>query len=397
MSNIRLMVVGLRPEISKLQAHVDELYIATTRRDLERYANFTQSINTLIVDSYDDIQLLAILISELNVSHLATCVEMAVIPCAALRAAYGLFGQKVENALLFRDKALQKRRISMSTDIPVMPWKLFDPGAGHSSESPAHIAAQFEYPVIVKPTYLGGSHGVTRLDTEALLIGHLEQNQHRLVIEKYCETHEWHLDGAWNGEEIRSLMVSKYLSPVIETNEFLASVSFPPRLHSELYECSAAFVSDCLRCLSMPSGVFHLEAFGEHQPTIFGECAYRPGGGMISDVYQRRFGDSLWYTHVAMSTGLSYTPHLGGSDYYIGFLIPRTIEGKTCVTGNSWFLSFNGVWKCALRTREYELMGPSSGSASGVAHVGLETDSYSGFLERVETIMTKFSDIYIND
>lgn len=103
---------------------------------------------------------------------------------------------------------------------------------------------------------------------------------------------EWHFDGLVRDGALEALLVSRYLTPLVETENGhpTATIAFEPAGNESLYAEASALASRALRALGLGDGVFHFELFGGPGRFVAGELAARPGGGGISPLVRRMLG-----------------------------------------------------------------------------------------------------------
>jgi hypothetical protein len=159
--------------------------------------------------------------------------ETGIVPAAILAAAYGRAGLPVATAVALRDKVIQKRRIR-AAGIP--------------------------------------------------------------VAEQVATGSELHVDGVVRHGTVLFLVASRYLRNVVEihTGGLVGSVTVDPDSHPRLYSQVYDLTSTALRAIGYTDGVFHLAAFEAEGRLVFGECAGRVGGGMVSATTRAKFGVDLY-------------------------------------------------------------------------------------------------------
>ncbi|MBT3113209.1 ATP-grasp domain-containing protein [Streptomyces sp. CYG20] len=206
------------------------------------------------------------------------------LPAAGyVRTVLGLPGPDFTTATLFTNKHAMKQRLA-AAGLPLMPF-----AGAHSDAQVRARAAEFGWPVVVKPAYGGGSKDVAvvadaaELDAWLAGGGSPRPRNPTAVVERRADILvEYNCDGVVHDGAVRSVVTSRYLEPVlgrIGQGDPYGSYQLPsdhPE-HRAVAELHAAAVA----ALGLRSGVTHLEVFGTPDGLRVSEVACRPGGGAI--------------------------------------------------------------------------------------------------------------------
>lgn len=321
------------------------------------------------------------------------------LPAAGyVRTVLGLPGPDFTTATLFTNKHAMKRRLA-AAGLPLMPF-----AGAHSDAQIRARAAEFGWPVVVKPAYGGGSKDVAVVGDAAALEAWLSgggsphpRNPTAVVEHRADILVEYHCDGVVDDGEVRYAVTSRYLEPVlgrIGQGDPYGSYQLPPDHpdHRAVVDLHAATVA----ALGLRSGVTHLEVFGTPDGPRVSEVACRPGGGAVPAAIRLRHGVDLLDACVRTSLGLS--PFADGAPVpartrarYVGHcglaLRPGTI---TELSTEDELAALPGVLDVALHHRTGDLIAGHiySASAAGFVHVGADTEEE--VQERLATVRAAY-------
>jgi biotin carboxylase len=113
------------------------------------------------------------------------------------------------------------------------------------------------------------------------------------VLEEFVDGAEWAVDGVVFDGTLQFLSVAAYSQPC------LIVVS----------SGSVMRIETALGALGLRSGVFHMELFvpADGRPPVFGECAARPGGALLHEMVEYKFGVALGRAAVMTTAGIDPT------------------------------------------------------------------------------------------
>jgi ATP-grasp domain len=298
--------------------------------------------------------------------------EYAVVPAAVLGGMLGARALDPAVALRCRDKALQKAAWR-EAGIPTADWLLV-PDAGDTAWWKAALEGEsgFGPPYVLKPPAGGGSADVAfaqdRRELEALVGRALraEPARRRVLIEQHVSGDEWHFDGVVQDGVLHSLLVSRYLTPVIETKHGrpVSTVSFVPGDHPELYAEAADITARALRALGLSHGVFHFELFGKPGHFVANELAARPGGLMVGRLVDRVLGVDIWGATAQVHTGDPIGRSPMRSDRVSGFTTIPTVAGAVNRLAGADIAAIPGVVEVEMQLPPGTVMGDMAANAA---------------------------------
>ncbi|WP_405554226.1 acetyl-CoA carboxylase biotin carboxylase subunit family protein [Streptomyces sp. NBC_01171] len=212
-----------------------------------------------------------------------------------------------EQALLLRDKALQKRRIR-AAGLPVADSALVTrPAALHGFALSRGV---------LKPLDLSAGRGVRTWADDAgraLLAETLADSPTPgpWLAESWVDGTELHLDGVVRAGRVRFVSVGRYLqNPLaVHTGGPRGSLMEHPDHDPSLYDRAGAFADRAMAALDHHDGVFHLEVYEQPDGTwVFGECGGRIAGGSIDVMVRLQHGVDLHEEWARAVLGLPPTP-----------------------------------------------------------------------------------------
>jgi biotin carboxylase len=219
--------------------------------------------------------------------------ELAALASAAL----GLPHNSPESATAARDKYVM-RRLLHAAGVPAPLFQRFA-----LTEDPAAIAAQVEYPCVVKPLRLSGSRGVIRANNPEECVAAVLRLKRLLLAEGYtpAETHilierfipgfEVALEGILTHGELQVLALFDKPDPL--DGPFFEETIYvtPSRLPEATQAAIAACTAQAAAALGLRTGPIHAELrVNEAGPWIV-EIAGRSIGGLCSTILQ--FGTNM--------------------------------------------------------------------------------------------------------
>ncbi|WP_037601699.1 ATP-grasp domain-containing protein [Streptacidiphilus rugosus] len=231
---------------------------------------------------------------ERGVTHVLASHERDLERAAALREFLGLPGQQPDSVLPFRDKAVMKE-LAAAAGVRVAAHRQIETATDILS-----FAAEYGYPVVLKPRDSAGSVGLRILETPDELDAYLADDfdlygagQPNLIAEQYVPGALCHVDGLVRGGRTAMAWPSQYQYPLAtfatDTGPRIDLTLDPedPLTHRLL-----AFAERLLEVMPGPENfAFHAEVF--HTPDdelVLCEIACRTGGAAIRDVVGLLFG-----------------------------------------------------------------------------------------------------------
>ncbi|ARP73038.1 hypothetical protein LK07_28295 [Streptomyces pluripotens] len=264
---------------------------------------------------------------EHEVRHLVACHERDLERAAILREVLDLPGQRMDSVEPFRDKALMKR-IATEAGLEVAPWREVE-----CASELLGFAAEFGFPLVVKPRDSAGSMGVRILHTEQALRDCLATDldldgadQSQLLVEAYVPGRMCHVDGlvvdgrtvfAWPSQYQYAL--ATYATDTGPRMDLTLDADDP------LAERLLKFAERLLDAMPGPEHfAFHAEVF--HTPDdrlVLCEIACRTGGAAIRDIVRVMSGVDPTEAWVRAQLGLPLQEDLGS-----GGGLPRRMAGQ---------------------------------------------------------------------
>lgn len=235
-------------------------------------------------------------------------------------------GPALDTVVRFRDKHLQKSLLR-DAGVPVAETLVIEDRQGLASAIRA-LGGE----VVVKPVAGAGA-----LHTERLTASKVPEWQRRAakgpwLVEAFVPGREIHIDGVVRAGEVRHEVLSRYFVNIMEAGFGVENGSFvvPAGSAPMVEERARQLTRRALRVLGLRDGVFHLEAFEQHDGgLVFGECAFRVAGGLISQGVRLATGIDLHAEWAAAALGLPtvLVGQLGARDTVVGNLDLMTPAG----------------------------------------------------------------------
>lgn len=226
--------------------------------------------------------------------------------CAAVLADGGDWSG-VLNALLLRDKDLQKRAVR-AAGLVVADSRVVVRGRD--------LMAFMEPRGVLKPLDGTGTIGVRAWHSEsgrAELAGMIDARPvgGPWLAEQWVDGPELHIDGIVRAGQVRFISIGRYLQPLLGIREggLVSSHVLHPAEHATLHARATDFVRDVARALRHRDGVFHMEAFERGDELVFGEYAGRIPGADIPSMIRFQHGVDLDLEWARVMLGLQ-TPRM---------------------------------------------------------------------------------------
>lgn len=216
---------------------------------------------------------------------------------ARAAAALGLSHNSPDASVAARDKLIMRECLSRA-GVPVPRFRHFT-----TADDPAQIAADLDYPVVVKPTRLAGSQGVIRANTAAefveafyctrsiaLATGDTLDSRRvaDILVEDYIDGFEVALEGILAEGHLRLLALfdkpDPLVGPYFEETIYVTPSRLPDATQAAIVACAA----DACAALGLREGPVHAELrINDGGPWVI-EVAGRSIGGLCSKTL--RFG-----------------------------------------------------------------------------------------------------------
>lgn len=275
-----------------------ELYLVndgarTYRRAPDRDAIEAGYAQIVEVDDYlDDATVLPAardLIARHGIDTVIAFSEYDVLRAARLRTEFGLAGQDVASAELFRDKLAMKRR-AQTAGIPVVPFAPL----GSSDDEVARLG----YPLIVKPRHGADSQGVVvvRDASELARVTTALDDPTAYLAEQYVEHELLHTDGVVVDGELRFFEAWQWSQTLLASHQDASAPTVALTLDAR--DPRRAELRDLTRQALLALGAppvtaFHVEFFATDHGLLLNEAASRIGGARIQPALRRIHGVDL--------------------------------------------------------------------------------------------------------
>jgi hypothetical protein len=240
-------------------------------------------------DYFNDNELSSV-IASLNkkekITHLISISEKDTQRAALLREYYGLNGQKMLSATLYRDKFWMKRRVE-DAGILVPSYRLV-----HNIEDIKEFIKEHDYPVIIKPVSDADSNGVHKITGDKEL-GFFEPNSTRLV-EKFIKcSHMYSIDGLVIDGKPIIIVAHRYHEKPMEIKNSTSFVIIEQLLPDDPMTVRLVdYQEKLLKHIpnSAKSFCFHTEVFHtDNDEIVFCETASRLAGARIPQMIKEAY------------------------------------------------------------------------------------------------------------
>lgn len=177
------------------------------------------------------------------------------------------------------------------------------------------LAAQYGYPIFIKPVDMYASKHCARLENDAAFESFMQSialnEPSAFHIEPFMDGMLYGCDSIVVGGEVVFSQVIQFSHPNVHvhTRSCLGWITVPDDdpVGQDIHAFSKQINE---RMLQSRDGVTHLEAFHHHGTPTFLEISFRPIGGEPTPFYQRRANIPLREVHLALQAGSSFrVPH----------------------------------------------------------------------------------------
>ncbi len=227
--------------------------------------------------------------------RLEATVEAHMLPVARVREAAGMPGLTVEQAILCRDKPLQKEFLRRA-GVPCAA----STAAASVAEVRDFIAA-VGYPVILKPRDGAGAAGTFRVDDAAGLERALRasgfERGRSIAVEEFVEGHEGFYDTLTAGGEVVYEFISHYFPnvlPAMRDRSVSPMIIATNRLDESTYDELKTLGRKVVAALGLGTSATHMEWFFGPKGLRFSEIGARPPGVGQWDLYCAANGIDLY-------------------------------------------------------------------------------------------------------
>jgi biotin carboxylase len=296
MTDPHVLLIGWRPDaVAALQRLGTEVTCVVAVHELDQRGDLLDDAHTVVArDPHAAEPTLAALerqgVDPGRFDVVTSQFEFSLVNAAVVGGARS--PMSLRQALLLRDKDLQKRRIRaaripVADSVPVLRPRDLHGFAHHQG--------------VLKPLDLSASRGVRAwtTDTERAEIAETLAASYTAgpwLAESWVEGEELHIDGVVRHGEVRFASVGRYLLNPLAIRErgLRGSLMEHPERQPELYIRAREFATRVTAALSHRDGVFHLEVYERSDGSwIFGECGGRIAGGSIDTMIRLQHGVDL--------------------------------------------------------------------------------------------------------
>lgn len=309
---------------------------------------------------------------------------------AYVRTLLGLPGIDFRTAVAFANKYVMKR-LTDRAGLRVTPHAL----SGSVERSHA-IADEFGYPVVLKPSYGGGSAGVVVCTNEEDVdrwwqaFGNTLPGGLATIEQKVDILEEFHIDALVLDEKVEFAVVSRYLEPMLSSTERrkpYGSYQLPAGYgySDELIELHKKTVQS----LGLRDGVTHLEVFRVQNGWVVSEIACRAGGGGVARAVHSNHGVDLFEASVRLSLGMKpeQTTSSAAPDTFFGHTALSMPPGRvTRISRPEAFAQVPGIVSAEVSVQEGDVITDSFLSASGSGWVEVASHSEEGIVAALHDV-----------
>jgi biotin carboxylase len=316
----RALLIGIDPYTVRACAELGlETLVVASAESVRSQPEWADSapLRPLVVQSVESVEFV---LSELyrhgvragSFDLALSSLESALVAAASVASALDAPFMDPAQALMFRDKALQKDAVS-AAGIPTARYQIID------DINADEDAVRLPWPrAVLKPVAGMGTYSTRVVESpdrlpQAIRDVRASAILRTFMLEEFSQGSEWCLDGVLFEGELAVLSMGAYGAPCIDvaaSGAALRVLKYPPDLEPKLYRLGEELALRVTRALGLSSGVFHLEAFfdPELDGFRFGEIAARRGGGLIQEAVHYESGVDLARANVQAALGIRPDP-----------------------------------------------------------------------------------------
>lgn len=270
--------------------------------EAERLAFRSQYLKLEAVEDYESSSVESLahyLHDEFGFDRVIALSEFDLLRAARLREAWGLRGQTVQQALLFRDKLLMKNQLE-AAGIRLAPYAPVD--------NPTDLllaADKLGYPLVLKPRFGAASQGIQVFANLAAVKSYLAHHNMNpgdipalLLAEAFVSDAMFHIDGIISEGRTALCWPSEQTASCLEITRGSTQISTLLAPEDLRLRDLQAMTDGAIRALGIEdNAIFHAEIFDSGQSLVFNEVGCRVGGSKIREEIRLGFGVDLieWY------------------------------------------------------------------------------------------------------
>ncbi|MFI2235921.1 ATP-grasp domain-containing protein [Streptomyces chrestomyceticus] len=316
-------------------------------------------------------------------ARLVAVTERFLLPAAELREELGIPGQRVEQALLFRDKVLMKEHLR-DHGIAVPDFAPF------SREAALTLLDKY-HRVVVKPRLGAGSSEIHVLDDTVGLDRFVREHVDRLEefeVEEFVDGQLYHVDSVVQDSHVTAAVAGRYVDSTMSYRrlEPCRDIAVPD---GPLLDALLAFDQAVLAAYPGFTGVAHHEVFMSLSGPVFCEIAARAGGGGILAGFRSRTGANL--DEVMLRAQLDGSvPHVPApASHLTGFTAlyaePGRVLRTPVVPDEPW------ITEAQILVGEGDLIDPPTRYSDAAAIVSVRGDTEAQVMSRLAALAERIS------
>lgn len=252
-------------------------------------------------------------LADLRFDAVQTTWEFSVVTAAVLGRVLGCRSIDPVTAVYFRDKALQKARLS-AAGVPVARTVVVP-----DIYDVADVPLEFDRAVL-KPIAGGGTKSTSmvqgRQDLEEVSRACREQQvaNRTFLLEEFVDGDEWMAEGVVFDGDVLFFGLGAYTQPCLDAITGQVPISLrrlDPVHEAQAYDRADPVVRSAIAALGLRDSVFHMELFNESGTgrIVFSECAARRGGALTQEQVLAKFNVDLG--EAALLCAMGRQPSLG--------------------------------------------------------------------------------------
>jgi len=286
-----------------LEKYNDEMYMFSNRTILRDYKDIKVKLgfeSSMMTNGTVEIEALSLFKTH-EFDRIIAFEEADILRAAKLRSYLNIKGQKINDAVYFRDKIKMKRHAE-ENGIKVAPYKKLD--------SPIDLydfALEYDYPVIVKPISGFGANNTSVIESYNDLLSWTKNHYMNdisgvslikdFLVEKYIDKKIYHIDGIVGEREVRFISVFEYIDTCLSYQNQKGVGSLLLKQGSSLENKMTEFTKDLIKKFPFDNTLaFHIEVFfdEEKEEIILCEIASRPSGGNVGNLIEASYNFNVF-------------------------------------------------------------------------------------------------------
>ena len=325
-----------------------------------------------------------------GIVSISTLDEESIETVADLRESLGIPGLRGDDAKLYRDKVLMKKRLA-GLGMRVPDW------CEATEEEKALTLAERADQVVMKPRDGQGSRKVEFLRGRDAVAEALRRcrKPERFEVEEYIEGCLYHTNSIVIDGEVRFTAIAQYVPGMgnidyTEGAPFVCLMECDTELHARLLDYSLRAIAG----LGLRNGVTHMELFhSSDDEIVFCETAIRPGGGGIVQMIEAQYGINFSLVTLQLDAGMGESVLIGLKDQQpqMGLIGLRNTGMGTVEVSDGWDeLSRPWLRLLEIEVRPGKFRAPSSHCTDFTVLAVLDAGCADTFRKRIADIAGHF-------